>query len=85
MPEEEKRPKTKNPEAKGSSKSAEGARAARTISARVERSLKDADRLLREDPEVPPQERAMAQLEQAKASALLQLANAIRENRNRHG
>jgi hypothetical protein len=53
----------------------------RELSARAERSLKDVDRLLRKSPEAAPQEKAMAQLEQAKVMALLQLAEAIRENR----
>jgi hypothetical protein len=57
----------------------------RSLAARVERSLKDVDRLLKKSPEAPPQERAMAQLEQAKVSALLQLADAIRENRRAEG
>ena len=83
-PEKTKTPKSgdkaKRAKAKGS-KSGEGAASARSLSARVERSLKDVDRLLKKNPEAPPQERAMAQLEQAKVSALLQLAEAIRENR----
>jgi hypothetical protein len=55
--------------------------AARDLSSRAERSLKDVDRLLRKSPEAAPQEKAMAQLEQAKILALLQLAEAIRESR----
>jgi hypothetical protein len=83
MPEAEKAkgPKekgAKTPKTKGA-KSAEGS--ARTLSSRVERSLKDADRLLKKSPEAPAQQRAMAHLEQAKVSALLQLADAIRANR----
>jgi hypothetical protein len=69
-----KTPKTK------AAKSGDGG-AGRTLSSRVERSLKDADRLLKKSPEAPPQQRAMAHLEQAKVSALLQLADAIRANR----
>jgi hypothetical protein len=53
----------------------------RELAARAERSLKDVDRLLRKSPEAAPHEKAMAQLEQAKVLALLQLAQAIRENR----
>jgi hypothetical protein len=64
---------------KKAKKAAEGA--ARGLSARAERSLKDVDRLLRKSPEAAPHEKAMAQLEQAKVMALLQLAEAIRENR----
>ena len=85
MPEAEKDkgPKekgSKGPKTKGA-KGSEGAAGARTLSSRVERSLKDADRLLKKSPEAPPQQRAMAHLEQAKVSALLQLADAIRANR----
>lgn len=76
MPKPEKSPKTKG---------AESAGAPRTLSMRVERSLKDVDRLLKKSPETPPQEKAMAQLEQAKVSALLQLAEAIRENKDKKG
>jgi hypothetical protein len=83
-PEKTKTPKSadkpKRAKSKGS-KGAEGAASSRTLSARVERSLKDVDRLLKKNPEAPAHERAMAQLEQAKVSALLQLAEAIRENR----
>lgn len=57
----------------------------RSLSARVERSLKDVDRLLKKNPDAPPETRAMAQLEQAKVSALLQLADAIRETRRPDG
>lgn len=57
----------------------------RRLSARVERSLKDVDRLLKKNPDAPPEKRAMAQLEQAKVSALLQLADAIREARRPDG
>jgi hypothetical protein len=90
MPEPEKTKTPKTPEkakrakAKGP-KSAEGAAGSRSLSARVERSLKDVDRLLKKNPEAPPQEKAMAQLEQAKVSALLQLAEAIRETRRADG
>jgi hypothetical protein len=67
------------PGAKKARKSAaEGA--TRELSARADRSLKDVDRLLRKSPEVAPHEKAIAQLEQAKVMALLQLAEAIREN-----
>jgi hypothetical protein len=54
----------------------------RDLSVRANRSLKAVDRLLRESPDTPPHEKAMAQLEQAKVLALLELASAIRENRN---
>jgi hypothetical protein len=66
-------------------KTADTAGAPRTLAARVERSLKDVDRLLKKSPDAPPQDRAMAQLEQAKVAALLQLADAIRENRRAEG
>jgi hypothetical protein len=74
-PEKTKRAKEKAP------KSSDGSGASRSLAARVERSLKDVDRLLKKSPETSAQDKAMAQLEQAKVSALLQLADAIRENR----
>jgi hypothetical protein len=91
MAEKTKNPETASPEAKSAKEkspskaktSESGAPTARSLSDRVERSLKDADRLMKKSPEAPPQEKAMAQLEQAKVSALLQLAEAIRENRKR--
>ena len=85
---EAKRAKAKGGEAKSASKakaSESGAATERTLSDRVERSLKDVDRLMKKNPEAPAQEKAMAQLEQAKVSALLELAAAIRENRNSKG
>jgi hypothetical protein len=51
------------------------------LAGRAERSLKDADRLLRKIPDPTPHEKARAQLEQAKVLAMLQLADAIRERR----
>jgi hypothetical protein len=60
-------------------------KSSRSLSARVERSLKDVDRLLKKNPDARPQERAMAHLEQAKVSALLHLADAIRESRGADG
>ena len=69
-PEQTKSAKTKNPDAPP-----------RTLAARVERSLKDVDRLLKRSPEVPAQQRTMMQLEQAKAAALLELADAIRASK----
>jgi hypothetical protein len=56
--------------------------APRDLSIRANRSLKAVDRLLQESPKTTPHEKAMAQLEQAKVLALLELAAAIRENRN---
>jgi hypothetical protein len=53
----------------------------RSLSMRVERSLKDVDRLIEKSPEAPAHQRAMMQLEQAKVSALLELADAIRSSR----
>jgi hypothetical protein len=82
MPEPEKAEALKTRSPKGP-KGSDGA--ARSLSARVERSLKDADRLLKKSPEAPAQVRAMAHLEQAKVSALLQLADAIRESRKAQG
>ena len=48
---------------------------------RAERSLKDVDRLMKKSPEAPAQQKAMMQVEQAKVSALLELADAIRSSR----
>jgi hypothetical protein len=62
-------------------KKARKAGASRDLAARADRSLKDVDRLLRKSPATPAHEKAMAQLEQAKVLALLQLAEAIRERR----
>jgi hypothetical protein len=83
MPETEN---TESAEASGGpgakkAKKAAAAGATRELSTRAERSLKDVDRLLRKSPEAAPHEKAMAQLEQTKVMALLQLAEAIRENR----
>jgi hypothetical protein len=61
-------------------KKAAAAGGSRDLSARVQRSLKDVDRLMKKSPEAPAHEKAMAQLEQAKVLALLQLAESIREN-----
>jgi hypothetical protein len=83
MPEPEKTESANaagGPEAKKARKAA-AAGASRDLSARAERSLKDVDRLLRKSPETSAQEKAMAQLEQAKVLALLQLAESIRESR----
>jgi hypothetical protein len=82
-------PEQKTPETAGSSgedrskkaKKAAAASGTRDLGIRAERSLKDVDRLLRKSPEAAPHEKAMAQLEQAKVLALLQLAEAIRQNR----
>ena len=81
--------KTKSAKAKAAkAKAAKGGDAlgtSRSLSARVERSLKDVDRLLKKNPDAPPAEKAMAHLEQAKVAALLQLADAIRETRRAGG
>jgi hypothetical protein len=82
MPETES---TESPAAAGTEK-IKGAKSAdggtpRTLSARIERSLKDVDRLMKKSPDAPAQQKAMVQLEQAKVSALLELADAIRANR----
>ena len=78
-PPKEKPPKVKRP------KPGSGADASRGMAARVDRSLKDADRLLAKNPNTSAAEKAMAQLEQAKVSALLQLAEASREVRRNGG
>jgi hypothetical protein len=91
-PEESKKPEgadspegQKKKAAKAKSSKSAAVSGSRSLSARVERSLKDVDRLLKKNPGAPPEERAMAQLEQAKVSALLQLAEAIRETRRAGG
>jgi hypothetical protein len=80
-PEKAKAPKEKGAKTPKTKAAKSGDGGGRNLSSRVERSLKDADRLLKKSPEAPPQQRAMAHLEQAKVSALLQLAEAIRANR----
>jgi hypothetical protein len=70
--------------AKGA-KSGDGLGSSRGLSARVERSLKDVDRLLKKNPGAAPQEKVTAHLEQAKVSALLELAEAIRGTRRAGG
>ena len=52
----------------------------RSLATRITRSLKDVDRLVSKSPEVPPEQKALLRLEQAKISALLALATAIRES-----
>jgi hypothetical protein len=52
-----------------------------SFSMQAERLLRNADRLLKESPDRSSQGLAMAHVEQAKVRALLQLAEAIRENR----
>jgi hypothetical protein len=79
---EKNSPKEKPPKAKRAKGTDD---ASRSMAARVERSLKDVDRLLQKNPNTPAADRAMAQLEQAKVSALLQLAEAIREVRRNGG
>jgi len=81
---EKKAPKEKPPKAKRP-KATDDAGASRTMAARVERSLKDVDRLLAKNPNTPAADRAMAQLEQAKVSALLQPAEAIGDMRRNGG
>jgi hypothetical protein len=95
MPEPQKSKTPKSPESSASDKakrakakspkSADGLGSSRTLSARVERSLKDVDRLLKKNPSAPPLDKVMAHLEQAKVSALLELAEAIRETRRAGG
>lgn len=89
-PQKTDRPRPKNPGAGGSAKTKDPRRksgddpeTSRSLSTRAERSLKDVDRLLAKNPETPPEERAMAQLDQAKVSALLELAAAIRKRNQR--
>jgi hypothetical protein len=58
--------------------SSDSPKAQRSFSVRAERSLKEVDRVLKDSPDRPPHERAMAQVEQAKILALLELAQTIR-------
>ena len=81
---EKKAPREKPPKAKRAKAAGDGDES-RSMAARVERSLKDVDRLLAKNPNTPAADKAMAQLEQAKVSALLQLAEAIREARRNGG
>ena len=92
-PESQQSKSPKSPDSTGSRKKESKAKSpkgggvgdSRSLSARVERSLKDVDRLLKKNPTAPPEARVMAQIEQAKVSALLQLAEAIREARRTDG
>lgn len=59
---------------------ADGGAEERSLATRITRSLKDVDRLVSKSPEVPPEQKALLRLEQAKISALLALATAIRES-----
>jgi hypothetical protein len=77
-PEKTKKPKAPKP---GGPKTAK----AGSLSARAERSLKDVDHLMKKHPATSAHERAMAHLEQAKVSALLELAAAIRATRGPDG
>jgi len=69
------------PEESEKAASPDDPKAARSFSVRAERSLKDADRLFKKNPDRPAQQQAMTQVEQAKVWALLNLAQSIRENR----
>jgi len=53
----------------------------RNLAARAERSLREADRTLKKIDDPSPQDTAMAQLDQARVYALLQLAEDIRNSR----
>jgi hypothetical protein len=53
----------------------------RNLAARAERSLREADRTLRKVDNPSAEDKAMAQLEQARVYALLQLAEDIRNRR----
>lgn len=55
-------------------------RTPRTFASRAERSLKETDRLLKKSPDMPDNERAVALLGQAQVLALLDLADALRQN-----
>ena len=82
MPEPKKPKSSESPDTSGTQKAKHPKSAdapARSLSMRIDRSLKDVDRLMKKSPEAPAQQKAMVQLEQAKVSALLELADAIRE------
>ena len=66
-----------NPEEEAGTK---GAKGGRSYAERAQRSLKDADRVLKQNPDREPEAQATVQLEQAKVWALLDLADAIRKN-----
>jgi hypothetical protein len=72
MADEESKPEEARPKS---------ARGARSYAARAQRSLKDADRALKQNPDRPAEEQAIAHLEQAKVWALLELADSIRDSR----
>jgi hypothetical protein len=72
---------SETPSAGKAKKAKASAAGSRSLSDRAERSLKDADKLMKKSPDAPAHQKAMAQLEQAKVSALLQLAESIRESR----
>ena len=57
----------------------ETTKASRSLSTRAERSLKEVDRIVKANPDQSPHWRAMTQVEQAKAFALLDLADALRK------
>lgn len=67
---------------KKAQRDAEG-RPSRSFATRAERSLKDADRLFKNNAERSPEEQAASQMEQAKVWALLNLADAIRDGKHR--
>jgi hypothetical protein len=83
MPEPETTESTQSSEGTGARKDKRSVATGggRELAARADRSLKDVDRLLRKSPQAAPHQKAMARVEQAKVLALLQLAEAIRENR----
>jgi hypothetical protein len=83
MAEPEKTKKPNAARAKGRKRAAgDGPRG---LSARVDRSLKDVDRLLKKHPATSAHDRAMTHLDQARISALLELADAIRAARGADG
>lgn len=56
-------------------------KAPRSLATRARRALKDADRVLKRDASISPEQRSQIQAEQAKAFALLELASSIRARR----
>jgi hypothetical protein len=72
-------PEAENDERVEKDGKAKGAdRGARDLSMRADRALKDVDRLMKKSPETSAEQKVTVQLEQAKVSALLELADAIR-------
>ena len=79
MPEDENEESAESAETGGRGKGEDGP--ARSLADRADRALKDVDRMIKKSPETPPEQKIMAQLEGAKVSAMLELADAIRSKK----